>query len=153
MPAKKAPAKKAAQPSLDKLLQEIIIGRHDDRLADLFTVFRTRLEQKGGAVRWRLSWDDIVVDEDNLTLLECETAERLSGKSWITLSPTNSAHDCVSVLTAAVHHRREVTITEARAMLADLTVMDVADKVRSEYLAVPAPLDPPTSDGTSPSSD
>ena len=138
MPAKKA----AAKPDVyAKAVEELLIGRYDDRLTELYAAFRQRLVDLNGATRWRLSWDDIVVDEDNLTLLECETAERLSGKTWVALNPQVAAHDCVAILTAALVHRRSITPSEARDALAGLTVMQVADEVRTEYLAVPAPFD------------
>lgn len=145
MPVKKAAPKGV---DVDKFLEELVLGRHDARLAEIFATFTARLKADDGAVRWRLTWDGLVVDEDNLTLLECETAEMLSGKTWISLDPKNSARDCVSVLAAAMSHRRQISVKEARDQLADLTVMDVADNVRSEYLAVPAPLGGPTSVAT-----
>lgn len=145
MPVKKAAPKGV---DVDKFLEELVLGRHDGRLEDLFGAFRTRVEQKDGDVRWRLTLDDLVVDEDNLTLLECETAERLSGQSWLTLDPKMSAHNCVSILIAALMHREGLTGKEARERIGSLTAMEIATNVRSEYLAVPAPLDGPTSAAT-----
>lgn len=139
-------AKKAVD--IDKLVEELLIGRHDARLSDLFAAFRHRVTDLGGATRWRLTWDDLVVDEDNLTLLECETAERLSGKTWVSLTPQTAAHDCVAILAAALVHRRGMSASEARDALAALTVKQVADEVLSEYLAVPAPFDSATSTPT-----
>lgn len=137
MPAKKAAARKPSD--VDKFLADLALGRMDDRLEDLFLGFVSRLSNAGGAVRWRLTWDGLVVDEENLTLLECETAEQLAGKTWLTLS-TRSAHDCVSILSAALVHRRGLSVVEARDALAGLTVAEVAGVVRSEYLAVPDPF-------------
>jgi hypothetical protein len=142
MPTKKA-APKAVD--IDKLIEELLIGRHDERLSDLFSAFRHRVSELGGATRWRLTWDDLVVDEENLTLLECETAERLSGKTWVSLTPQVAAHDCAAILSSALMHRRGVTAAEARDTIAGLTVKQIADEVLSEYLAVPAPFDSATS--------
>lgn len=125
---------------LDKLMADIALGRHDGRLTELFSTFVERLSQKGAGVRWRLTWEDVVVDEENLTLIECEMAERLAGKTWLTLDPKRSATDCMSILTAAVSCRRGIPVDQAREALSSLTVHQVANEVRSEYVADPDPF-------------
>lgn len=133
------PPSKRTDP-LTKLIADLALGRYDDRLTDLFSAFTHRLVAKGGAVRWRLTWDDLVIDEDNMTLLECETAERLAGKTWLTLDPKRSAQDCTALLAAALHHRKSLPLDQAREALSALTVRRVVDDVLSEYLSDPDPF-------------
>lgn len=122
-----------------KFCQELTLGRHDDNLPALLEAFGGRIIAKSAKVRWRITLDlpdlsGFCVDEDNLTLLEMETAERLGGVSWLTLDPRQSAKKAIAVLTAALMHRHELTESEARERLSGLTAMQVAQSV-SEYLS------------------
>jgi hypothetical protein len=138
MPAKKA----AAQPrsvNVTKLCEELALGRHDDRLQDLAEAVGHRIVSRGAKLRWRITValpdvGTLVVDEDNVTLDEMETAERLAGCTWLTLDPRQSARKMRSVLTAAVMHRCDRSEAEAVEVLAGLGALEVV-KALSEYLA------------------
>lgn len=124
---------------LEKFCQELALGRHDDDLPTLLEAFGARVVAKAARVRWRITLDlpdlpAFTVDEDNLTLLEMETAERMSGSSWLTLDPRQSAKKAVAILSAALVHRVGLTEAGARERLSGVTTMHAAGAV-SEYLA------------------
>lgn len=137
------PAKKAAQPrstDLTKFCEELAIGRHDDDLPTLLEAFGARVVAKSARVRWRftVTLDDLgtlVVDEDNLTLLEMETAERLAGCTWLTLDPRGSAHKATAILTAAIMHRHDLDESDARKALSGLSTMHLLGDAFTEYLS------------------
>ena len=124
---------------LDKFCQELHLGRHDAELPRLLEAFSLRVQQVGAQARWRLTVDvgdlgPLVVDEDNMTLLEMETAERISGSTWVTLDPRRSARNSAAVVTAALMHRHDLSRAEASEAIRHLTARDLAGSF-SEYLS------------------
>jgi hypothetical protein len=123
--------------------QHVMLGRWDRHLGLIVKAIGERAVVAAGGVRWRLNWadQDLVVDEDNLTLLEVERAEQLSGKTWLSLNPRQSAKDCIAFLQAAVELRKEMSAKDARAALSGLTMRQVGDML-VEYVADgPVPFD------------
>jgi hypothetical protein len=141
MPVKKAAAKKPTTVDVDKFMQEVALGRHDDRLGELMQSVGSQALQTRTMIRWRLTLGDLVVDEDNLTLLEAERCEKLTGQSWHALDPRRSASTCAAIMQAAIECRDGVSSAEARERLAPVTVKAWADDVFSEYTVSPAPFD------------
>jgi hypothetical protein len=123
---------------VDEWLQHVMLGRWDSHFPDVIKVIGERALVAGGGVRWRLTWDDegIVVDEDNLTLLEVERVEQLTGKTWLSLEPRSSARDCVAFLTAALEARKGLSKDEVRERLSSLTTKQVGEML-GEYLSEP----------------
>jgi hypothetical protein len=137
MPAKKAAAPRAVD--VTKLCEELALGRHDDRLQDLAEAVGHRIVTKGAKMRWRITvtlgdLGELVVDEDNVTLDEMETAERLAGATWLTLDPRQSARKMRAVLAAAVMHRHGLTEADALEALSGLGALAVVESL-SEYMA------------------
>lgn len=123
-----------------KLAQEIMLGRHDDDLPDIVKAVGERAVTTRTEVRWRLTLDDLVVDEDNLTLFELERVEAITGKSWLAIDPRRKASHCIAFLQAALESREGLSADDARERLGGLTVKQVADDVLSEYVVQPAPF-------------
>jgi hypothetical protein len=136
-------------PDVTKLAQEILIGRHDDHLKELVEAIGQRAVETRTEVRWRLTFDDLVVDEDNVTLLELERVEQLTDRTWLTVQPRNKASHCLAFLQAALEQRKGLSASDARDQLAGLTARQVVDGVLSEYVVSPAPFDSPDSRTTS----
>ena len=136
------PAKKAAAPrgtNVTKFCQEVAIGRHDDDLQPIAEAIGQRIVSKGARLRWRLTVElpdigTLVVDEDNVTLLEMETAERIAGCTWLTLDPRQSARKMHAVIAAALIHRNGMTEADATEAMGGLTALDVVRSL-SEYMA------------------
>lgn len=123
-----------------KIAQEILIGRHDDDLPALVKAIGERAVTTRTEVRWRLTLGDLVVDEENLTLLELERVENLTGKSWLVVDPRKTAGYCIAMLQAAIESREGLSPDDARKRLTDITAKQIADEVLSEYVVQPAPF-------------
>lgn len=124
---------------LDKFCQELHLGRHDEDLPRLLEAFSLRVQEVGAKVRWRLTVDvpeigTVVVDEDNVTLLEMETAERIAGTSWLTLDPRRSARNSAALIQAALMHRYGMDRAGAAEAIKALTTRDLVGSF-VEYLA------------------
>lgn len=122
---------------VDKFTEELALGRHDDDLPRLVEAIGGRIVAAGGGTRWRISLADVVVDEDNLTLDECEKIEKATGRSWLTLSPAHSATQARAVLRVALQSRLGLSDAETDDRLSKITVREVAEAL-SEYAVVPA---------------
>lgn len=117
-----------------KVAADIAMGRADGELQELFDALVGRVAEIGAKRRWRVEALGLVVDEDNITLAELETAERLSGRTWLVLDPRQSARSAVAVLASALHHRSGVELVDAQRQAGELSALSVAASC-SDYLA------------------
>jgi hypothetical protein len=136
-------AKRAAPKAidLDKVMQEVALGRHDERLMELAKATGERFLAAGKEVRWRIALPNpaIDVDEDTVTLGMVERAERLTGRSWLVLDPRKSARDSAAICRAYLeHHGTEAA--EAAELVAAVPVKVLVDAL-SEFEAT-RPFDP-----------
>lgn len=123
-----------------ELAKEIALGRHDDDLPEIVEAVGLRAVERRVEVRWRLTFGDLVIDEENLTLDELVRVEELTGKTWLTLDPKRSARAARAFILAALESREGLSPADAAERLSDVTAHEVGDGV-SEYAVADAPFD------------
>lgn len=136
----------------EAVLESVKAGDHDKVLVDLIEAVRLRFTFGQVAQKWVLSYrdgdDTHEVREDDLTLGEARTVERLSGTSWGLLNPASSGSECLAIICACLHHRhgkalkftRDGPSGEAWDLASRTTVADAVEAI-SSYQVDTAPKD------------
>lgn len=156
--AKKAPAKRAGTKgnNLDanRFIAEIVAHRHTGKLADLITAILKAAGDGPSSLRWQIKLDPLgdgyegrTITEDSFSLLAAVTAERIAGHSWKSLSPTESAEDCLAVLMGWLIEDDGVDSVDAEALLRDKVNLDNLPDMISVYEVVHGPKGDGTSSG------
>lgn len=127
-------------PDVGAVVDQIKSGDYDGQLVTLIEAVRTRFENGTTAQRWKIDYQDRIFTEDDLTLAEAATVEKITGTSWGLLNPVSSANECQSIIAACLHHRDELKMVDAMKQAGQLTAQD-AVKAISAYEVDVAPKD------------
>lgn len=127
-------------PDIGLIVDQIKSGEYDGELVKLIEAIRARFEHGTTQQRWKITWEDREFTEDDLTLAEASTVEKLTGTSWGLLNPVSSAQECQSIIAACLHHRDGVKLVEA-AKTAGAIPAGEAVRAISAYEVEAAPKD------------
>ena len=127
-------------PDVGAVVDQIKSGDYDGQLVTLIEAVRTRFENGTTAQRWKIDYQDRVFTEDDLTLAEAATVEKITGTSWGLLNPVSSANECQSIIAACLHHRDGLKMVDAMKQAGELTAAE-AVKAISAYEVDVAPKD------------
>ena len=123
-----------------KLAKEIALGRHDEDLPEIVEAVGLRAVERRVEVRWRLTFGDIVIDEDSITVGELCRVEEMTGKTWVVLNPRRSAGAAKAFLQAALEHREDLSAADASARVDAMSASDLAGAL-TEYVIDDAPFE------------
>ena len=127
-------------PDVGAVVDQIKSGDYDGQLVTLIEAVRTRFENGTTAQRWKIDYQDRIFTEDDLTLAEAATVEKITGTSWGLLNPVSSANECQSIIAACLHHRDGLKMVDAMKQAGALTAAE-AVKAISAYEVDVAPKD------------
>lgn len=127
-------------PDVGAVVDQIKSGDYDGQLVTLIEAVRTRFENGTTAQRWKIDYQDRIFTEDDLTLAEAATVEKITGTSWGLLNPVSSANECQSIIAACLHHRDGLKMVDAMKQAGSLTAAE-AVKAISAYEVDVAPKD------------
>lgn len=137
--ARKVTASPATEPvasDVDRFCAEIVAHRHTGRLGDIIQAVLSAATTGPSSLRWQVLVDPLGpefagqrITEDSLSLAAVVTAEEAAGHSWKTLSPTDSAKDCHSIIVAWLIEDRDRTPAEALALAKKVTLDDIPSMV------------------------
>ena len=127
-------------PDVGAVVDQIKSGDYDGQLVTLIEAVRTRFENGTTAQRWKIDYRDRVFTEDDLTLAEASTVEKLTGTSWGLLNPVSSAQECQSIIASCLHHRDGTKLVDAAKTAGAIPAAE-AVKAISSYEVDAAPKD------------
>lgn len=127
-------------PDVGLIVDQIKSGEFDGQLVQLIEAIRVRFENGTTTQRWKIVWDGREFTEDDLTLAEASTVEKLTGTSWGLLNPVSSAQECQSIIASCLHHRDGTKLVDA-AKIAGAIPAAEAVKAISAYEVDAAPKD------------
>jgi hypothetical protein len=124
------------------LKDQILSGDYEGHESEI--VEAIKLRQEIGAVKfcWRISWGGLDFTEDNLTVGEAQTIEKIVGRSVYYAPPAGSASNLSAYLTAALMHRKDMAEDEATAEVSKAPLKQLLQSI-SDYTTV----EPPKEDG------
>lgn len=123
-----------------KIIAVIAEGRMDGNLADILTACQKRVGDGKTAFYWSADYDGVRFTEQDVTLDELDTAERLSGRNWSFISPAASAGACRALFTAVLIHRHNLTEQAAKDRVASWPVDAVLQGI-GQYEVTGAPFE------------
>lgn len=118
-------------------------GEFDDDLSEIIDAVRARFAERGSY--WRIGFEDLDITEENLTIAEGTMVERATERFLSRVDPAASTTHAAAIITAALVHRRNMTIDTATKYLQRVTAKEVAQAC-TRYVA--GDLDPKDSTGT-----
>lgn len=124
-----------------QLAKDVALGRYDAELPALVQAVGLRAVQLKTEVRWRITVDELVIDEENVTLGELERVEAITGRTWLQVEPRQRARDCAAFMRAAMEARSGIDAATAADRVRAMTALEVMASL-SEYLVeAPAPFE------------
>ncbi|GEM_PF-1741291 len=117
----------------------ILSGDLDGHLADVLASIVKRQQSGFSTMRWRLRIDDVEITEDDMTLAEAKTVEKITSLSWVMIEPTRSAVHMSAILVAAAHHRDGLTVEAAEERVDAHTANEIMGAL-DQYEVNPSPL-------------
>ena len=115
-------------------------GTFDGHLVKLIEAVRFRFDHGTTAQRWKLTYEGQVFSEDDLTLGEAATVEKVTGTSWGMLNPVSSGSECQAIIASCLHHRDGVKLVDAMKTAGQMTAADAVAAI-SSYEVEAAPKD------------
>lgn len=112
----------------------------DGQLADIATAVQHRVGVGATSFYWSADYDGVRFTEQDVTLDELETAERLSGRNWSYIAPAASAGACRALFTAVLIHRHNMSEADAKKRVAGWPV-DAVLKGIGQYEVTGAPFE------------
>lgn len=103
------------------LVEAVRSGQMDGHLVDVLNAVRDRFNHGSTEQKWKVEYDGELFTQDDLTLAEAGTVEKLTGTTWAQLNPTVSATECQAIIASCLHHRQELTIKDAMAKAGAMT--------------------------------
>ena len=123
----------------DKLVEEILIGRYDGHLSKLISACKVRgVTPDGPALHWKVEAAGVTVTSENVSLLELEQVQTLTGTGWA-ISPEDGPRQASALLTAALCCREGLSLKDARLRMKDVSADEVLRSV-SFYEQADPPL-------------
>lgn len=140
---------------IDRVCAEIVAHRHTGRLGDIIEAVLAAASTGPSSLRWQIKLDPLGpeyagqrITEDSISLAAVVTAENAAGHSWKTLSPTESAKDCHSLIVAWLVEDRDLLPAQALEVAKRVTLDDIASMV-STYEVIHGPKEDGTPSGES----
>ncbi len=137
----------------EDLAPAILNGQYDTVIADVLEAIKIRDREGTIHLCWRFTYEDLVVDEDNITVAEALLVEQARGVAVQDLRVAATAHNAAAVLVAALMERKNMSIEDATKQVGALGATQMF-KMISEYPDVNPPKDasaPATPDTSQPS--
>jgi len=109
-----------AKPTTDKVVTEILAGRHDGRLVDIAQAIERRVTSDATGWLWRITLPDGEAwDSETVTVGELTFVEQTTGVSYLLIDPNKSMAQFRALVTA--HHvaaglERDAAIAKASAL-------------------------------------
>lgn len=125
---------------VSQTVAEVLAGRHDGDLLTLVEAVKERLSKGASRVCWRLTYDDLEVTEESVTIGEIRLVEKSIGANWMSLDPASSAEHFAALLTVLLHTRLGLKSSEAQAKVEAIPMGDLL-KHLTQYELAPAPKD------------
>lgn len=101
----------------DKVIAEILAGRHDGKLLDIVKAVAKRGESGETGLLWRIDLDGDIWDAETVTLGELRYVEQVTGLSWFQLDPKKYMLHFAALVTA--HYKAQGLDHEAALAKAD----------------------------------
>lgn len=117
-------------------------GELDGSLNDLLEAIRMRLIHGTTEIKWKVAFEGEEFTQDDLTLAEAATVEKITRTTWANLNPTVSATECQAIIAACLHHRQGVKIADAMERVGSMSTEDAVAAIGS-YEVDRAPKDSP----------
>jgi hypothetical protein len=76
---------------LKKVAADIDLGRHDRNLGDLFNAMRRRMGEQLVGLPWRITVGGVSFTMDDMSPLALAEVEEITGRSWLSVNPEESA--------------------------------------------------------------
>jgi len=124
----------------ERAVADILGGRCDADLMEVLNAINRRATGAAVARRWRVSLDGTTLTEDDLTLDEAVEIEELTGTTWASISPLNTAAHCRAILRVMLTRRAGLSEADADARLGKATVTEIMGSLEL-YGVQPAPFD------------
>lgn len=134
------------QSEWDDFVQHIRLGKYDGHLQDVMSAIQFRAAGGATSFRWRLTFDDVTITEDDITLGELVKIEKALDVSWVSINPARSAEQITTILSVAMKHRTDLSDDEVDETVAAITASEATDAL-DQYEVVQPPLEqstPPT---------
>lgn len=106
-------------------------GDLDGHLVELLEAIQLRFAHGTTEQKWKVTFDGDVFTQDDLTLAEAATVERITKQSWANLNPVVSATECQAIIAACLHHRQGLKIADAMAKVGAMTTEDAVASIGS----------------------
>lgn len=122
------------------IAQRIASGEYDGDLSGILEAMQLRFSQGNVAMKWQIDYEDLHVQEDDLTLDEAFLIEKIAGCTWGDIDPVSSAAHCRAILAACMSERLNITVEQAQDRLKTIKVVDLLQSIKRVEIT-PAPLD------------
>jgi len=133
--------------SADKLVAEILAGRHDEDLERLINTIGKRIETAESlALRWRIRFNGDEWTEESVPLAELQIVQRVTDTPWLRLRPLLNVEHLGAFIYAHLA-RNGTSADDARARVDALTQRELVDAI-DEYVLTSAPKDDPATSTT-----
>jgi len=130
---------------LQAVIDGILAGDYDGDLVELIDAVRARAAAEASSLRWRITFDGDVWDEDTVTIGEMRFVEKFTGKSWANIgSPMSSASVLAAFIVAHLHKVKGMTLADAIDKVDALTAGDAIGLVSEYEVVAPGPKDEST---------
>jgi hypothetical protein len=120
--------------------QRIASGEYDGNLSGILDALQLRFSQGDVAMKWKIDYEDLHVEEDDLTLDEAFLIEKIAGCTWGDIDPISSASHCRAILAACMSERLGITVDQAQDRLKKIKVVELLKSIKRIEIT-PSPLD------------
>lgn len=129
----------ARKTDIQRFLQQVAAGRHDEHLAAIVEAAALRAQSGAVKIGWRITFDGLDVPEDDLTLDEAFKIEQASGINWTDLAPLKSAAHARAVIGVLLETRTGMSDGDIEARFKIAKVNEIVDGIHTEVVS-PVPL-------------
>lgn len=127
-----------------QIAKDLAMGRYDAEIPAIVEAVALRANQLKTDVRWRITLEDLVVDEENVTLDELVRVEELTKRTWLSVDPRKSARDCKAFMQAVLESRAGLSAAEAVERLGSMRAPEIMAALAEYVVEPPAPFDSPS---------
>lgn len=125
---------------VSQVVAEILAGRYDGSLLVVVEAVQKRLTDGPGQTRWRVTYDDLVVTEESVTVGEIRKLEKLLGVGWMQIDPQTSGEHFAGLLTILLCSRKDMKPKDATDLVEAIPMGDLLSHL-DQYELTPAPKD------------
>lgn len=124
----------------DAIIDAVKSGELDGRLVNILEALRLRFQHGTTEAKWKITFDGSEFTQDDLTLAEAATVEKITRTTWAQLNPVTSATECQAIIASCLHHRQGLKIAEAMEKAGAMSTEDAVAGI-SSYEVERAPKD------------